>query len=132
MRSREFSSWMWGEALALIDRAERLQRRFFEVSGDAWEPPVDVVEDGDELRVQVALPGVPADAIAIGVEPDAITVSALRNFPRCEGEGCIHRLEIPYGRFERRIGLPMRSLNLARRELSNGVLTLTLRKKEGV
>jgi HSP20 family protein len=125
---------MWSEALSMIDRAERLHRQFSTQVMGAWEPPVDVVESGEELQVHIALPGVRSDSIAIGVEPGGITVSALRQFP-CRSEGShIHRIEIPYGRFERRIVLPLAdpygALELAEKSLVDGVLTLKFRKKE--
>ena len=114
----------------MLDRAERLHRQFSHQVLDAWEPPVDVLESGGELRVQVALPGVAADSIAIGVEPGGVTVSALRPFP-CREEGArIHRIEIPYGRFERRIGVDSKNLILVKKALDDGVLTLTFRRKE--
>ena len=133
---------MWSEALSVLDRAERLQRQFFTQVAPAWEPPADVVEAGNELRVHIALPGVSADSITIGVDPDGVTVSALRAFPLkadCDVEAHIHRIEIPYGRFERRIEValndPYAPLELAGKSLENGVLTLTFRtqlpKKEG-
>ena len=67
MTSRDFSNWMWGEALSMIERAERLQRQFFQHTAAAWEPPVDIMESPEDVRVQVALPGVPADAIAVAL-----------------------------------------------------------------
>ena len=125
---------MWGEALSMLDRAQRLQRQFFTHAEVAWEPPVDIVESGDTLQMHVALPGVSADAVTIGLDPAGITISAARAFP-CPGEGHIHRLEIPYGRFERHIGLqlgdPYAPLGLVARELRDGILTLTFRRKEG-
>ena len=126
---------MWGEALSMLDRAQRLQRRFFTHDVVSWEPPVDIVEVNGALLVHVALPGVTADAITIALDPAGITISALRAFPcRTEG-GQIHRLEIPYGRFERQIGLPLGDpctpLELAGKALEDGVLTLTFRRKEG-
>ena len=125
---------MWGEALSMLDRAQRLQRQFFTHAEVAWEPPVDIVESGDTLQMHVALPGVSADAVTIGIDPAGITISAVRAFP-CRGEGHIHRLEIPYGRFERHIGLqlgdPYAPLELVARELQDGILTLTFRRKEG-
>ena len=135
MRSRDLHSLMWGEALTLLERAERLQRQFFRISPSSasartWEPPVDLVQSGDALRVHVALPGVGAESIAIGIEQDAVTISALRAFPACDGGARIHRLEIPYGRFERRIALPMHALELSGRSLANGVLTLTFAKRK--
>jgi HSP20 family molecular chaperone IbpA len=125
---------MWSEALSMIDRAERLHRQFSTQVMGAWEPPVDVVESGDELLVYIALPGVRADSITIGFEPGGITVSALRQFP-CRSQGShIHRIEIPYGRFERRVVLPLADpygpLQLVEKSLADGVLQLKFRKKE--
>jgi len=125
---------MWSEALSMIDRAERLHRQFFRHAQTSWEPPIDILESQDAVRVQIALPGVAADSIAIGVDPGGITVSAVRPFP-CRGDTLnIHRLEIPYGRFERHIGLPLGDpyapLELVEKRLEDGVLTLVLRRKE--
>jgi len=138
MTSRDFSNWMWGEALSMIERAERLQRQFFRhaaVSDVAWEPPVDIVESADEVRVQVALPGVPAQAITLALDPAGLQISALRAFSCRDDTMKVHRLEIPYGRFERRIGLPLGDpyarLELVEKLLADGVLTLVFRKKEG-
>ena len=126
---------MWSEALSVLDRAERLQRQFFTHAASAWEPPVDILETGDRLQVQVALPGVSADSITIAIDAGGVTLSAVRPFPRCDDGAHIHRVEIPYGRFERNIGLPLGDpyapLELADRHLAVGVLTLVFRKKEG-
>lgn len=132
MRSRDFSSWMWGEAVSLLEQAERLQRQFFRMGTSAadahvWEPPVDVMETAHDVRVLIALPGVSPEAVAICAEPGAVTVTALRPFPEC-GDARIHRVEIPYGRFERRIAMPP-SIELSERSLAQGVLTLVFRKR---
>lgn len=130
---------MWGEALSMLDRAERLQRQFFTLPfperAPTWEPPVDIVETGDAVHVHVALPGVAADSITLAFDAGGFTISALRAFPCREQGAHIHRVEIPYGRFERRIGLPLDDpyspLELARKTLADGVLTLTFIRKEG-
>jgi HSP20 family protein len=126
---------MWGEALSMLDRAQRLQRQFFTHAQVAWEPPVDIIEVGDAIEVHVALPGVAADAITVALDPAGITVSALRAFPCRTESGQIHRLEIPYGRFECQIGLPLGDpytpLELVGKALENGILTLTFRRKAG-
>lgn len=130
---------MWGEALSLLEQADRLHRQFFRVAGTesthAWEPPVDVVETENLLQVHIALPGVPPESVAIRIEPGGAVVSALRPFPCRETGSHIHRIEIPYGRFERRIVLPLDDpympLDLVQKHLRDGVLTLTFRKKEG-
>jgi HSP20 family molecular chaperone IbpA len=91
-----------------------------------------VVESADRLDVHIALPGVSAESITIVLEPDAVVVSALRPFPCRETGSHIHRLEIPYGRFERRLALPPQApIELAAKQLADGVLTLSFRRKEG-
>ena len=129
---------MWGEALSMLDRAEKLQRQFFQhenVAGAlSWIPPVDITESDEHLQVQVALPGVPADSVTLSLDNSGLTVSAVRPFP-CAGDMNLHRIEIPYGRFERQISLPLSDpyapLELVAKHLADGVLTLVFRKKEG-
>jgi HSP20 family protein len=133
MTSRDLRSWMWGEALSLLDEADRLQRQFFRMAPGsgacAWEPPADVSETEDGFRIHVALPGVAPGAVAIKLDPEGVSISALRAFPECDSRSRIHRVEIPYGRFERHIGLPMHALELAEHGLKDGVLTLNFSKK---
>ena len=130
---------MWGEALSLLEQADRLHRQFFRVAGaesaHSWEPPVDVVESGELLQVHVALPGVSPASITIALEPGGVVISALRAFPCRESGSHIHRIEIPYGRFERRLALPLEDpympIELVAKELTDGLLILTFRRKEG-
>ncbi|HUQ73885.1 MAG TPA: Hsp20/alpha crystallin family protein [Burkholderiales bacterium] len=133
MRSRDLSTWMWSEALSMLDRAEKLQRQFFQHRPVAWEPPVDITESAEHLCVQVALPGAPAESITVSLDRSGLTVSAVRPFP-CRPDMNLHRIEIPYGRFERQIGLPLSDpyapLELVDKHLADGVLTLVFRKKE--
>src|SRR3954447_1328167 len=107
MTSRDLRSWMWGEALSLMNEADRLQRQFFRMGTSqaafAWEPPADVSETDEGFCIHVALPGVAPNAVTVELEPDAVRIHALRAFPECGGDARIHRVEIPYGRFERRI-----------------------------
>lgn len=117
----------------MLERAERLHRQFFTHAETAWEPPIDIVETPEGLVVQVALPGVAADSVTIGLDAAGITLSASRPFPCRETTSHVHRIEIPYGRFERQIGLPLGDpyapLELHAKSLADGVLTLTFRKK---
>jgi HSP20 family molecular chaperone IbpA len=92
---------------------------------------VDVFEDGSEIIVVVALPGVAADAVEVTMEPGAMLVRAEARFPFAEPHHIVRRLEIPYGHFERRIPLPFGGLEPGTRESSNGCLVLRLRKPSG-
>jgi len=136
MNSRDLTRLMWSEALSMLEQADRLHRQFVQpvaAKAPAWEPPVDVIESGDAVSVHVALPGVAADSVTVVLDQDHITISAHRSFPASTGDGSatrIHALEIPHGRFQRRIGLPMQALALAQKKLQDGCLTLTFRRKE--
>lgn len=125
--------WMWAEACELLEEAERLRREFFRLghataAGPVWEPPIDVCEDGEELWVEIALPGVAPASVQVAMDGAAIDVRAERPLPAGARRGQIHRLEIPYGRFERRIELPPGRYELGRRELANGCIQLVLRR----
>jgi HSP20 family molecular chaperone IbpA len=85
------------------------------------------VESEGAVIVYVALPGVPAEAVVVGFDPGGISVSGLRAFP-AGGAARIHQIEIPYGRFHRRIPLPMHALEPAAQKLVDGCLLLTFSK----
>ena len=133
MRTRDPTGWMWEEACEMLERAERMQRQFFQVraeirTGPTWEPPVDIVETDRELSIVVALPGVrPADMDVL-IEGGMLVVRGARALPSIPDGAAIHRLEIPHGRFERRIVLQAGRLELARREVSDGCLLLHFAK----
>ncbi len=132
MRARDPRSWMWAEALELLQDAERLQRQFFQVGAvrgaPSWEPPVDLYETGDELRLLVALPGVTPQQLEVAFAPSLIIVRGERSLPTHSRRAAIHRLEIPYGQFERRVALPSGQFELIDRRLEHGCLVLTLRR----
>lgn len=132
MASQLVSIWMWGEACQLLDRAERLQRRFFAIGETAgrpcWEPPVDIYETERELAVEIALPGVAAADVTVSFIGEALVVTAERRLPRATEGAVIRRLELPHGLFERRIPLAAERYELVRRELRDGCLQLVLRK----
>jgi len=133
MSSRHPNDWMWAQACELIEQAERMQRQFFRLAAvapapAAWEPPVDVFEDEREVVIIVALPGVPAEGIDVVIEAGELVVRAERRLPATGARFSVRRLEIPYGRFERRIPLREVRLEGGTRELANGCLTLRLVK----
>lgn len=129
---RDSGTWMWSEAVELLDRAERLHRQFFRPAPpgprrSCWTPPIDLYETDDAVVIAVALPGVTADQLEVAIEDGVLVVAGERRLPLGRG-GTIHRLEIPHGRFERRIELPPGAFRMGRRELSAGCLVLSLDK----
>lgn len=126
-------SWMWGEALALLEHAERRHRRFFSLLGKtapqlAWEPPVDMFETSDGLSIFVALPGVRAEDVTLEVSDTGLLVRTERPPPLALECRQILRLEIPYGHFERHIDLPPGRYTLRERRMADGCLALHLTK----
>src|SRR5699024_5637731 len=63
---------------------ERLSREIFGVTGTTARPvmmPMDAWRDGDTFRVELDLPGIDPDHIALDVENNAVTVNAERPGP---------------------------------------------------
>jgi HSP20 family molecular chaperone IbpA len=123
---------MLADAIDWMREAERLQRQFFGLgdargSGPRWEPPVDIVESGGRMTVFVALPGVAPMDLEVHIDDDAVRVFAVRAMGGGQA-GRMRRLEIPFGRFERRIDLPAGRYQLIGQELANGCLILVLEK----
>jgi HSP20 family molecular chaperone IbpA len=124
---------MWTTACEMIDRAERLHRQFFQpiaapVPELSWEPPIDIIETDSEILITVALPGVDPDAMKVSVDADGISVIGFRRPSAIPRGSRVHRLEIPYGKFERRIRVQAARLPLDRSEFANGCLTLKFSK----
>ncbi len=134
MRNWDPNAWFWGEALDMLDRAERLQRSFFQFHGapdsiPAWAPPVDVFEQGDELVVVLALPDVAPNRVEVLRDGQFLVVRGERPLPQVCRRAVIRQLEIPYGPFERRIALPAASYELVRQSYGEGCLVLTLDRR---
>jgi HSP20 family molecular chaperone IbpA len=124
---------MWGEALELLERADRLQRQFCQLrtarkAAPTWEPPVDVFETERQVIIVVALPGVMAEQVQVEIDGNSVIVRGQRRLPGTVANALIHRLELPYGLFERRIELAGRALQLGERKHTDGCLTITLDK----
>jgi HSP20 family protein len=132
MSSRDPTRSMWADSLALLEQVDKMRRQCFELSvsrsgGPSWEPPVDIYETERELMLIVALPGVPPDAVTVVIDGGSLSVVGRRTIP-APASAALHRLEIPYGRFERRLDLPPGMYEIVRRDLADGCLFITLRK----
>jgi HSP20 family protein len=131
MGIRNPSSWMWEEACEMLERAQRMQRQFFRLghaieAHPRWEPPVDIVAYGSEVQIMIALPGVAPEHVSVRIQDGVLSVTAIRPLPMTRQTTAIHRLEIPYGRFERRVVLPAGEYRLMDQGCANGCLVLRL------
>lgn len=128
-------NWMWSEACETLARADRLHREFFRPAGLSarvvnWEPPVDILETDSEVLVLVALPGVNPDRVEAAIDGGNLIVIGTRLLPAALQRAVIHRLELPQGRFERRVRLPAGRYSAIRRSAIDGCLLITLEKSE--
>ena len=124
------NNWMWSEACDMLTRAERMHREFFRPARArmAWEPPVDVLEPGHEVLVFMALPGVEPERVEAAIDGSDLVVAGSRVLPAALRTAVIHRLELPQGRFERRVRLPAGRYAAVRKAMVNGCLLVTLEK----
>jgi HSP20 family protein len=125
--------WMWSEACEMLARADRLHRDFFKPAGTraqlpAWEPPVDILETEFEVLALFALPGVDAENAQAVIEDGDLVIAGTRVLPVELRTATIHRLELPQGRFYRRLRLPAGRYSGVRRTTVAGCLVITLQK----
>ena len=125
-------AWMWSDALSMLERVERMHRRSFEPGAAEhkaiWEPPVDILETEREVLIFTALPGVAPDDIEAAIEGADLVITGTRLLPPELHTAVIHRLELPQGRFRRRVPLPAGRYDDVRRKALNGTLIVSLRK----
>ncbi len=128
--NRDFD-WMWSEACDTLARAERLHRQFFQPRRPGtWEPPVDILETEHEVLLFVALPGVSLDKVEAVIEGADLLIAGTRILPPQLRTAVIHRIELPQGRFERRVRLPAGRYRDVTRSAADGCLVITLLKAE--
>lgn len=123
--------WMFAEAVQMLARREQLCRQLFQLGPSrvaVWEPPVDVLETHDEVVVLVALPGVAPDQVDVLMQDGVMTIAGRRMLPSALRGAIIHRMELPQGRFERRIAIPAGRYEAASRLAIDGCIMIALRK----
>ncbi|HEY3743855.1 MAG TPA: Hsp20/alpha crystallin family protein [Bryobacteraceae bacterium] len=101
-------------------------------SGHRWMPAVDIRETENALVVKADLPEVDEKDIDIQIENGTLTLKGERKFEKDEtGKGGYHRIERSYGTFARSFTLSDTiDAEKVAAEFKNGVLTITLPKKE--
>ncbi len=130
MTSEKRDPWNWQQTWELLDSSERLSRTFFLRRSAAmrpvWEPALDVFESETAIWIVVALPGVDPERIELAFDGRALVVAGERSRPSSCAHLTVRRLEIPHGRFERRVELPPGSYALDAKEVKDGCLVVQL------
>ena len=126
-----------------IDQLQRNINRLFDFDwdldrdldlfGGVSGPSVDLVENDDTFVVRCDLPGVEKDNLDITVSGNALTIKGEKQDSSEQKDGRYYRRESWSGSFQRTITVPETvDPNAINAEMKNGVLTLTLPKKEDV
>ena len=87
-----------------------------------------MLETEREVLVLVALPGVNPAAVEAALDNGNLVVAGTRVLPGALRTAVIHRLELPQGRFERRVRLPPGRYSAVSRSTIDGCLLITLQK----
>ena len=123
-------------ASSLQEQVNRLFNDVFERQGEessltAWAPAVDIYETEHELVVKADLPEVDPKDLDIRVENNILTIRGERKFEKKVSEESYLRVERAYGSFARSFTLA-NTVNSdgIKAEYQNGVVTLTIPKKE--
>ena len=105
---------------------------FFEKETDlSWSPRADVNETDDEIIIDIELPGLDKEDIAVDISDNTLTVSGERKQERKTKSADSYRIERHYGKFEREFGLPDTvDADNIKAQFNGGVLSLSLPKTE--
>lgn len=96
---------------------------------ESWAIPLDVVQDGDEIIVHAALPGVNPEDISVAIDNDVLTLRGQTAGERERREGNFLLRERRTGRFHRSLRLPdTLDTEKAQPRYNNGVLTIAFPK----
>ena len=117
--------WMWSEACEMLARAERMHRELFRPARGRrgcrlgsrrsifWRP--------NSRFCAGRVPGVDAESAQAVIEDGELVIAGTRVLPAELRTATIHRLELPQGRFYRRVRLPAGRYAAVRRAVSPDV-----------
>jgi HSP20 family protein len=102
-----------------------------EATTAAWQPPVDIFEEPDAIRLVAEVPGVRPEDVKISVEGNLLTIRGVKEQVAETKAETVHRYERTYGAFERAFTLAA-SIDPSKIKATYtlGVLTIMLPKAE--
>lgn len=110
---------------------DSLSRLFSEPASRPWSPAVDIYETENELVLKADLPDIDPKNVGIQVENSTLTLKGERKFEQEKNGKGFHRIERSYGSFVRAFSLPETvDSEHVKADYKNGVLTITIQKKE--
>ena len=100
-------------------------------SARTWAPPVDILEDQNEIVVRAELPGLKQEDIDIELTGDTLVIKGERKFEDAQRKDNYVRVERSYGAFQRvfTVGVPVEHDGV-KASYKDGVLEVRLPKSE--
>lgn len=122
-----------------FDQLRREMMRLVDsMGGSAWAdsgagvfPPINITQDEDHFYLRAEVPGIDPDNLSVSALRNRVSISGKREIPKEHAEVSYHRKERAEGAFDRSVVLPM-EVDSGRVEAryQDGILTLTLPKAE--
>ncbi len=123
----------------VLDEMDKMIGRMFRDTFDTkndnfnWMPPVDIIENEDEIIVKADVPGLEKDNFKVSVEDSVLTISCEKKveYDEKNKDNSFHRSERVYGSFSRSFTLPSNvDTNKVKAKYRKGVLEVKLPKLE--
>ena len=128
-----------GEIDSFRREMNRMFDNFFTSESEAgetlstWYPLVDVKETKDDFVLSSEVPGMKKDDIKISISENTLSLKGEKKEETKKDEQNCHRIERRFGSFQRSFTLPTQVQgNKVKASYNDGVLTITLPKKEEV
>jgi HSP20 family protein len=112
--------------------AFQMERWFGDFSPGVFQPRLDVVDEGEAVRISADLPGMERKDVEVLVEDDVLVLRGEKKLESTREEKGCYRVERAFGSFQRMIPLPEDvDAEHAEARFDKGVLTLRLPKRPG-
>jgi HSP20 family protein len=105
--------------------------KFFDAETNYSIPAVNIIENKDEYRIEVAAPGLNKEDFRVNLENNVLTVSSEKEEKKEEKDERVMRKEFSYCSFNRSFTLPM-TVNSEKIKATHrdGILQILIPKKE--
>ena len=115
-----------GQLLANYSREAERSEPLDEVG---WTPPLDVLENKDDIIVRADMPGMNPDEIDLSISGDLLHIKGERKLEVEREDENYHTIERGRGKFDRKVKLPTKvDVNSIKASYKDGILTVKLPK----
>lgn len=140
--AREITKWAHLPSISSLQtEMNRMLDRFFSggdlfesgMNAGMWIPPVDLAETAEKITIKAEIPGIDPKEVNISIQENVLLIKGEKKEEQEEKGKNYYRMERRYGSFSRSIDLPASvDTNKITAECKNGVLEITLQKKEEI